>query len=181
RDEVMFMRRITEELANSDVEDLVYPKLEAGGRVSINTDRGRFEDNMRNALGPLYSLRKPDNATIPFRVHKRLVMSPIGEPLETVESVHELIVVLGDAMRCHTEVLRRCNILHRDISDNNILVVHKEGKPPRGLLIDFDCAVDLRAHCGCPEIDVSVESGDSKPGANESPATAYNMEVEFNL
>ncbi|ORX64769.1 hypothetical protein DL89DRAFT_158616 [Linderina pennispora] len=146
RDEVMFMRRITEELANSDVEDLVYPKLEAGGRVSIDTDGGRFEDNTKNALGPLYSLRKPDNAAIPFRVHKRLVMSPIGEPLETVESVHELIVVLGDAMRCHSEVLRRCNILHRDISDNNILVVREEGKQPRGLLIDFDCAVDVSEH-----------------------------------
>ncbi|ORX65375.1 hypothetical protein DL89DRAFT_218046, partial [Linderina pennispora] len=60
----------------------------------------------------------------------RLVMSPIGEPLETVEPVHELIVVLGDAMRCHTEVLQRCNILHRDISDNNILVVREEGKQP---------------------------------------------------
>ncbi|ORX69544.1 hypothetical protein DL89DRAFT_162648 [Linderina pennispora] len=143
RDEVMFMRRIKGELANSDVEDLVYPKLEAGGRVSIDTDGGRFEDNTRNALGPLYSLRKPDNTAIPFRVHKRLVMSPIGEPLETVDSVHELIVVLGDAMRCHTEVLRRCNILHRDISNNNILVVREEGKPPRGLLIDFDCAVDV--------------------------------------
>ncbi|ORX71442.1 hypothetical protein DL89DRAFT_313708 [Linderina pennispora] len=146
RDEVMFMRRITEELVNSDVEDLVYPKLEAGGRVSIDTDGGRFEDNTRNALGPLYLLRKPDNAAIPFRVHKRLVMSPVGEPLETVESVHELIVVLGDAMRCHTEVLRRCNILHRDISNNNILVVREEGKQPRGLLIDFDCAVDVNEH-----------------------------------
>ncbi|ORX66520.1 hypothetical protein DL89DRAFT_64546 [Linderina pennispora] len=143
RDEVMFMRRITEELANSDVEDLVYPKLEAGGRVSFDTDGGRFEDNTRNALGPLYSLCKPDNTAIPFRAHKRLAMSPIGEPLETVESVHELIVVLGDALRCHSEVLRRCNILHRDISNNNILVVREEGKQPRGLLIDFDCAVDV--------------------------------------
>ncbi|ORX71362.1 hypothetical protein DL89DRAFT_313552 [Linderina pennispora] len=143
RDEVMFMRRITEELANSDVEDLVYPKLEAGGRVLIDTDRGQFEDNTKNALGPLYLLRKPDSTAIPFRVHKRLVMSPIGEPLETVESVHELIVVLGDAMRCHTEVLRRCNILHRDNSNNNVLVVREEGKQPRGLLIDFDCAVDV--------------------------------------
>ncbi|ORX64931.1 hypothetical protein DL89DRAFT_296772 [Linderina pennispora] len=146
RDEVMFMRRITEELVNSDVEDLVYPRLEAGGRVSFDTDGGRFEDNTRNALGPLYSLRKPDNTAIPFRVHKRLVMSPIGEPLETVESVHELIVVLGDAMRCHSEVLRRCNILHRDISNNNILVVREEGRPVRGLLVDFDCAVDVSEH-----------------------------------
>ncbi|ORX69545.1 hypothetical protein DL89DRAFT_316891 [Linderina pennispora] len=156
RDEVMFMRRITEELANSDVEDLVYPKLKTGGRVSFDTDGGRFEDNTRNVLGPLYSLRKPDNTAIPFRVHKRLVMSPIGEPLETVGSVHELIVVLGDAMRCHTEVLRRCNILHRDISDSNILVVREEGKPLRGLLMDFDNALDVKKINDCTR---TVQSG----------------------
>ncbi|ORX73713.1 hypothetical protein DL89DRAFT_212617, partial [Linderina pennispora] len=60
--------------------------------------------------------------------HKRLVISPIGEPLGTAESVHEIIIVLSDVMRCHTEVLRRCNILHRSISERNILIVRDEGK-----------------------------------------------------
>ncbi|KAJ1957246.1 hypothetical protein EC988_000929, partial [Linderina pennispora] len=139
RDEVMFMRRITEELANS-----VSKTWSIQGSKPVVVFR------------PLYLLRKPDNAAIPFRVHKRLVMSPIGEPLETVESVHELIVVLGDAMRCHTEVLQQCNILHRDISDNNILVVREEGKPVRGLLVDFDNALDLEKDNGATR---TVQSG----------------------
>ncbi|KAJ1944032.1 hypothetical protein EC988_006092, partial [Linderina pennispora] len=143
RDEVSLLHRITTELAQSDVEDLVYPRLDAGGRVYIGTGRGMFEDQSSHILGSLFSLRKPDGTAIPFRAHKRLAMSPIGDSLDTVESVDEFIVVLGDAMRCHSEVVSRCSILHRDISSNNILVVREEGKPARGLLIDFDCALDL--------------------------------------
>ncbi|KAJ1957623.1 hypothetical protein EC988_000738 [Linderina pennispora] len=143
RDEVQIMHRITTELAQSDVEDLVYPKLDAGGRVHIVANGEVFEDNMKRILGPLFSLCMPAGTAIPFRAHKRLAMSPVGESLSTVESVHEFIAVLGDAMRCHSEVLNRCNILHRDISSNNILVVREEGKQARGLLIDFDCALDL--------------------------------------
>ncbi|ORX70296.1 hypothetical protein DL89DRAFT_267510 [Linderina pennispora] len=148
RDEVQIMHRITTELAQSDVEDLVYPKLDAGGRVHIDSNGEVFEDSMKRILGPLFSLRMPAGAAIPFRAHKRLAMSPIGESLSTVESVHEFIAVLGDAMRCHSELLNRCNILHRDISSNNILVVREEGKPARGLLIDFDCALDLSGSQG---------------------------------
>ncbi|ORX70242.1 hypothetical protein DL89DRAFT_154507 [Linderina pennispora] len=143
RDEVSLLHRITTELAQSDVEDLVYPRLDAGGRVYIGTGRGMFEDQSSHILGSLFSLHKPDGTAIPFRAHKRLAMSPIGDSLDTVESVDEFIVVLGDAMRCHSEVVSRCSILHRDISSNNILVVREEGKPARGLLIDFDCALDL--------------------------------------
>ncbi|KAJ1998900.1 hypothetical protein GGI04_004801 [Coemansia thaxteri] len=69
-------------------------------------------------------------------------MSPVGERLRTVKTVAEFITVVCDAMRCHQEILTRCNILHRDISDNNVLVVKRDGKA-RGLLIDFDCAEDL--------------------------------------
>ncbi|KAJ1672920.1 hypothetical protein EV182_006232, partial [Spiromyces aspiralis] len=35
-----------------------------------------------------------------------------------------------------------CGILHRDISTNNILIVRPESDRVRGMLIDFDCAVD---------------------------------------
>ncbi|KAJ1680285.1 hypothetical protein EV182_000303 [Spiromyces aspiralis] len=48
-------------------------------------------------------------------------------------------------MRCHNrEVLSRCGILHRDISENNILVMREGEDPPsvRGLLVDFDNALD---------------------------------------
>ncbi|KAJ1957622.1 hypothetical protein EC988_000737, partial [Linderina pennispora] len=143
RSEIRFMRRIATELAQSDIEDPVYPKFHAGGRVHIDANGEVFEDNVKNILGSLFSLRKPDGAAIPFRVHTRVIMDNIGKPLKHVESVHELIVVLGDVMRCHSEILKRCSILHRCITDSNILVVREEGKPVCGLLIDFDSALDV--------------------------------------
>ncbi|ORX72406.1 hypothetical protein DL89DRAFT_312386 [Linderina pennispora] len=39
------------------------------------------------------------------------------------------------------------------------------------------CAPDAAV----PDIDMLAESGDRNPGANESPATAYDMEVESSL
>ncbi|KAJ2057197.1 hypothetical protein GGI17_005772, partial [Coemansia sp. S146] len=44
---------------------------------------------------------------------------------------------------CHYVIVKKCKILHRDISDNNILVVRMEDGTVRGLLIDFDCAIDI--------------------------------------
>ncbi|PIA16835.1 hypothetical protein COEREDRAFT_7985 [Coemansia reversa NRRL 1564] len=47
-------------------------------------------------------------------------------------------------MRCHSSILNRCGVLHRDISTNNILVVREsQDALPRGLLIDFDFAVPV--------------------------------------
>ncbi|KAJ1676130.1 hypothetical protein EV182_008813, partial [Spiromyces aspiralis] len=45
-------------------------------------------------------------------------------------------------MRCHSAILSECGILHRDISTRNILVVRPKSGHVRGMLIDFDYAVD---------------------------------------
>ncbi|KAJ2768573.1 hypothetical protein GGI18_005565 [Coemansia linderi] len=45
-------------------------------------------------------------------------------------------------MECHHAIVERFQILHRDLFDNNILVVREKGTV-RGLLIDFDCAIDI--------------------------------------
>ncbi|KAJ2325355.1 hypothetical protein GGI00_005062, partial [Coemansia sp. RSA 2681] len=73
------------------------------------------------------------------------VTSPYCDPLNTATSVHELIIVLYHAMRTHSWALETCNLLHRDISANNIMI--KRGKAENGnllihgILIDYDCAI----------------------------------------
>ncbi|KAJ2467050.1 hypothetical protein GGI03_001780 [Coemansia sp. RSA 2337] len=83
---------------------------------------------------------------IEFRQQYVLVTEKICEPLNTVKTADELIVVLSDAMRAHSWVLEHCSLLHRDISSNNIMVGRNEattdGPPVYGMLIDFDCAID---------------------------------------
>ncbi|KAJ2373298.1 hypothetical protein H4S02_008907, partial [Coemansia sp. RSA 2611] len=61
--------------------------------------------------------------------------------LKSVRSVDELIVVVGDVMAAHTAIVRRCGILHRDLSTNNIMFCRDDDGMVRGLLIDFDNAV----------------------------------------
>ncbi|KAJ1674341.1 hypothetical protein EV182_003481, partial [Spiromyces aspiralis] len=56
--------------------------------------------------------------------------------------------MLCNAMRCHGAILSECGILHCDILTNNILVVQPESGRVRGMLIDFNCAVDMEVSEG---------------------------------
>ncbi|KAJ2251896.1 hypothetical protein GGI13_003591 [Coemansia sp. RSA 455] len=120
-------------------DDIIYLEIVMGGRVSFVLDHTRIEDNTKVMYqGSDLAGKDPDH----FRVHCRIVMSQIGQRLHTLESVDEFITVVCDVMHCHNAIFEHCQILHRDISDNNILVV-KLGGIARGLLIDFDCAIDM--------------------------------------
>jgi hypothetical protein len=78
------------------------------------------------------------------RIHCCLVVSPAGRPLHAYSSVKELLVVFRDAIAGHRSLLEKGKILHRDISENNIIIVGSatEGSP-KGLLIDLDLAKEL--------------------------------------
>ncbi|CEJ89388.1 hypothetical protein VHEMI05232 [[Torrubiella] hemipterigena] len=69
-----------------------------------------------------------------------LVYSPLGCPLEKFKSPLELVTVLSDAITAHRALLQDGQILHRDISDGNIIISEKDR---RGILIDLDVAIDL--------------------------------------
>ncbi|KAJ2349198.1 hypothetical protein GGH92_002601 [Coemansia sp. RSA 2673] len=153
-DEVRSLNRIKEGLsAQAVAKDIIFPKTETGGRVSFqrngkwvedNTDtmygQGKLAEDDADTVHGLGEARSDDDPL--FRAHRRIVMSPIGESLCSTKSVAEFVTVVCDAMRCHSAFVNDCNILHRDISDNNILVVRSEGIA-RGMLIDFDYAIDL--------------------------------------
>ncbi|KAJ1765630.1 hypothetical protein LPJ74_006276 [Coemansia sp. RSA 1843] len=144
RDEVEFLQLISKNLSEN-TDDIIYPELLHGGRVSFKcTSTGdTIEDTTASMLGNLFEGRDiSGNYPTSFRARKRLVTGPVGEPLKMSRSFDELITVCADAMRCHNAVLQSCDILHRDISDNNILVV-RMGDRVHGLLIDFDNAITL--------------------------------------
>ncbi|KAJ1675946.1 hypothetical protein EV182_000273 [Spiromyces aspiralis] len=106
--------------------------------ITITTGNNGGNDDGSGGQAPMW----------PSREHRRIVMEPVGKPLRFLESVPELIIVLHDAMKCHSAILSECRILHRDISTNNILVVRPESGLVRGMLIDFDCAIDMEGSEG---------------------------------
>jgi serine/threonine protein kinase len=78
------------------------------------------------------------------RIHCCLVVSPAGRPLHAYRSVGELLEALRNTIRGHKSLLEDRKILHRDISENNIIITEAATKgDPKGILIDLDLAKEL--------------------------------------
>ncbi|KAJ2685059.1 hypothetical protein GGH99_003865 [Coemansia sp. RSA 1285] len=144
RDEVSLLREINSKLkGNAELADK-YPALVAGGVVKqVGKDGKYFEDSIDNVFS---ELGEDTVKQLTFRIHKRMAMSPIGEDIRSVKSVNELIIAAADIMEVHSAIRKKCNILHRDISVNNMLINRRtsEGKEAvHGMVIDFDCALRI--------------------------------------
>ena len=90
------------------------------------------------------SLTDCESETYGNRVNYCLVTSPAGRPLHEYQSVRELLEALRDAIRGHRSLLEDGKILHRDVSENNIIITELPAEDaPKGRLIDLDLAKEL--------------------------------------
>ncbi|KAJ2495722.1 hypothetical protein GGH96_006278, partial [Coemansia sp. RSA 1972] len=161
RNELDILWDIEEHIGGKSMDKLGVIRAKNGGTVCFSKAGNLVNDDTSNILEPIFAdfetalcetpgvpiiskgrASAEDNLTrnISLRVHRRMVLQPLGRPLHTLESPYELIIVLADAMVAHSVILKTSGYLHRDISPNNIMVVG-DGKRVRGLLIDFDYAV----------------------------------------
>lgn len=86
---------------------------------------------------------EPTKDTFRRRALTWIVVSPAGRPLLTFSSVPELLRALRDAIKAH-QSLFEANILHRDISMNNIIITNLgEADGYSGMLIDMDMATRI--------------------------------------
>ncbi|RXW14928.1 hypothetical protein EST38_g10920 [Candolleomyces aberdarensis] len=75
------------------------------------------------------------------RTSVRIVMKAYSSSIENFRSVEQVLAALRDAIAAHKTLLSR-NIIHRDISPNNILLsTYGADKGDRGVLIDLDIAL----------------------------------------
>ncbi|KAJ2389641.1 hypothetical protein H4S02_002264 [Coemansia sp. RSA 2611] len=139
RDELSNLRTIRDKLGADDALAGTYSHLEAGGVVQqMQTKQKTADDTTGSIFADIDAAVLED---VPARIHRRVATTPVGEQLKSVRSVDELIVVVGDVMMAHTAIVRQCDILHRDLSTNNIMFCRDDDGMVRGLLIDFDNAV----------------------------------------
>ncbi|KAH9909307.1 hypothetical protein F4778DRAFT_716150 [Xylariomycetidae sp. FL2044] len=83
---------------------------------------------------------------IPHRALCFHVLSPLGRHLSTFQTREELLQALRDAIKGHRSLLQNARILHRDVSEDNIVIVDDASEnSPKGILIDLDSALDLEA------------------------------------
>ncbi|KAH8100024.1 hypothetical protein BXZ70DRAFT_939991 [Cristinia sonorae] len=78
------------------------------------------------------------------RIHTRIVLNEVGIPLEEYTDSRELCYVVTDAFVAHAGAWKCSKVLHRDVSDGNIVIYIDYDSTPdadgsaRGLLIDWD-------------------------------------------
>ena len=128
------------ELSAQDIQEpgddsLAFGRKEWERKYGNRSQAGR--DNLANSEDETY-----DN-----RVYYCLVTSPAGQPLYTCQSSKELLEVLRDAIRGHKSLYQEGKILHRDISENNIIILRATATEggPKGMLIDLDLAKELES------------------------------------
>ncbi|KAI0108709.1 serine/threonine-protein kinase Sgk2 [Nemania sp. FL0031] len=89
------------------------------------------------------SLYTPGEDLWDDRIYSCLVISPAGRVISEFSTAKELLESLQDAIKAHQSLYTTGNILHRDISSNNIIITDPTTTTTdgfRGMLIDLDLA-----------------------------------------
>ncbi|OJD22161.1 hypothetical protein ACJ73_06495 [Blastomyces percursus] len=101
------------------------------------------------------------------RVLRCLVISPAGRSIYKYQSPLELLKALRDAIKAHRSLYLDGNILHRDISENNIIITDPdEADGHSGMLSDLDLAKEV---------------GSGRSGARHQTGTMEFMAIEVLL
>ncbi|KAI1159506.1 serine/threonine-protein kinase Sgk2 [Nemania serpens] len=75
------------------------------------------------------------------RIYSCLVISPAGRVISDFRTIEELLRAIRDAIRAHQSLYEMGNILHCDISSNNIIITKPDTADGfNGMLIDLDLA-----------------------------------------
>ena len=89
-------------------------------------------------------LSSNDKSSFDNRIFRCLVISPAGLAIRDFRSIPELLKALRDAIKAHRSLYTAGKILHRDISENNIIITDpKETNGFTGMLIDQDLAKEI--------------------------------------
>lgn len=90
------------------------------------------------------SLFSPSDGPFDNRILRCLVISPAGRAIHKYGSKAELLGALRDAIKAHRSLFLTGKILHRDISENNIIITDPKQPPGfMGMLIDLDLAKEV--------------------------------------
>ena len=105
-----------------------------------------------------------DDSSFDNRILRCLIISPAGRALRDFESIPELLEALRDAIKAHRSLYIDGKILHRDISENNIIITDsKETNGFTGMLID---------------VEYGKENGNGRSGARQQTGTMEFMAIQ---
>ncbi|KAL9121789.1 MAG: hypothetical protein Q9187_001654 [Circinaria calcarea] len=126
--------------------------VDAGGRLSKKSRSNSQKSFSKQESQVTYGVEEAQPTSLfaesdgPFdnRILRCLVISPAGRAISQFKTITELLEALRDAIKAHRSLYIDGHILHRDISDNNIIITDpKEADGFRGMLIDLDLAKEV--------------------------------------
>lgn len=92
------------------------------------------------------------------RILSCMVISPAGRTITEFQSIKELLTALRDAVKGHRSLFEKAKILHRDISENNIIITDpKRADGFTGMLIDLDLAIEDSKRTGGRQMTGTME------------------------
>ncbi|TWU74225.1 hypothetical protein ED733_003515 [Metarhizium rileyi] len=133
-------------------------KRKSADRLSNASKRSRSNKQLAESEhrenGATYPVEEPqgtslvqlDHDQIPYanRIFRVLAISPAGRSISQFKAVIELLEGLCDAIKVHQSLYTDGKILHRDISENNIIITNPRNADGfKGMLIDLDLAKEV--------------------------------------
>lgn len=118
-------------------------------RASRRSRSNSQRSALRKAPQPLentqtVSLYAPCDGPFANRLLGCLVISPAGKAIGKFDSIPELLTALRDAIKAHRSLYIQGKSLHRDISENNIIITDpKKVDGLTGILIDLELAKEV--------------------------------------
>ena len=142
--------------------------VDAGGspskRSRSNSQSPDKAGRKTEASSQTTSLYTHDDGSFQNRNFSCSVISPAGRALRDFESIPELLEALRDAIKAHKSLYMDGKILHRDISENNIIITDpKDTNGFTGMLIDAE---------------LGKESGSGRSGARHQTGTMEFMAIQ---
>lgn len=123
--------------------------VDVGGSISKRSrsssqsaDKAKRDKEVYSQTTSLYTY---DDSSFDNRIFRCLVILPAGRAIRDFRSILELLEALRDAIKAHRSLYKDGKILHRDISEYNIIITDpkKQADGFSGMLIDMDLAKEI--------------------------------------
>ena len=128
----------------SDISDAEMAIPGRSNIASLSTAQMNSTTRSGSEQHQVNSLMTRDDGLFENRIFSYLVISPPGRAIQNFETLVEFLESCRDFIKAHRSLYRDGKILHRDISENNLIITDAMQKGDhKGTLIDLDLAKEL--------------------------------------
>ena len=134
----------TKKRKSKDNEEKTSKRSRSNNQISSLCQENEASQTLENTQN--LEFLQPGHRPFKQRIFGCLAIFPAGQTISKFGSIPQLLTALCDAIKAHRSLYIDGNILHRDISENNIIITDpKKTDGFTGMLIDLDLAIEIGA------------------------------------